>query len=156
MVTKHPRKKSRPHHAEHRRVKPAQRHAVAAEAPRSPQQEVVHRHAIPPDLLHDHVMRSGAVAAFALFTLILLLPLSPCKSTAAQPGVSGEVWGVCGGDGWSSMKPGFTLTDSQALWFGKIDLTGPERWFVFAGVFGMLYLVYLHIYNQFVKGLHRR
>lgn len=155
MVTKHPRKKAAKRHAEHHVEKPVEKHAGAHEAQHSRKQEVMH-HPVPPDLLHDHVMRSGAVAAFALFTLILLLPLSPCKSTAAQPGVSGEVWGVCGGDGWSSMRPGFTLTESQALWLGGIDLTGPERWFVFAGVFGMLYLVYLHIYNQFVKGLHRR
>lgn len=90
------------------------------------------------DLVHDHVLRSAIVATLALFTLLLLVPLSPC--------VSEGKWECCGEAGWNSLSPGYTA-DQSMLWFGKIDLAGPARWFVFAGLFGVLYLLYLKVYS---------
>lgn len=94
-----------------------------------------------PDLLHDHVLRSGIVATLALFTLLLLIPLSPCKSVAGKTS-----WSMCGQAGWDSLAPGYEQTDRGVFWFGGVDLTGPARWFVFAGLFGVLYLLYLRVY----------
>lgn len=93
------------------------------------------------DLLHDPVLRSGIVATLALFTLLLLIPLSPCKSVADTTS-----WGICGQAGWDSLAPGYELADRSVFWFGGVDLTGPARGFVFAGLFGVLYLLYLKVY----------
>lgn len=96
------------------------------------------------DLLHDPVLRSGIVATLALFTLLLLIPLSPCKFIAGK--TLAASWGMCGQLGWDSLSPGFFITDLGVLWLGRIDLAGQARWFVFAGLFGVLYLLYLKVY----------
>ncbi len=110
------------------------------------------------NLLDDHLIRTGAVAAFALFTLILIMPISPCKISVSQPGDLGETysyetWGMCGQDGWSSLSVGYSSVDAESLWLGAINLGGPERWFIFAGLFGFFYLAYLKLYTEFVKHL---
>lgn len=102
------------------------------------------------NLMHDPVLRSAIVASLALFTLLLLVPLSPCKSIADTTS-----WGLCGQTGWDSLSPGFTIANGQTLWFGKIDLTGPARGFIFAGLFGVLYMLYLKLYAGFLKSLRR-
>lgn len=98
-----------------------------------------------PGLLHDPVLRSGIVATLALFTLLLLIPLSPCKFIAGKTLVTS--WGTCGQIGWDSLSPGYRITDLSVMWFGRIDLVEPARWFVFAGIFGVLYMLYLKVYS---------
>ena len=103
--------------------------------------------------IEDPILRTGAVAALALFTVILLLPLSPCKYAQAPEGAHAGRWALCGQEGWESLTIGGPET--SALWFGKVDLSGVERWAFFSGLFGLLYLGYVRAYHAFTARLRK-
>lgn len=106
----------------------------------------------PPDLYNDPLIRTAAVAAFALFTLLMLIPLAPCRFEGGKADQVGSRWDMCGESGWHSLAFGYALGPDEPAGFllGNLDLASSSRWFVYGGLFGLFYMAFWKLYRLFV------